>query len=584
MNSQYKNPASSQRAARRPSIAGTVPMTKTDMKLAGAISACVCLVSTTLAAQDAPIIHDAEYYILEAQNAEQWAKDNAEVDQLLEAFRQSNNGNPPNILNILIDDIGFGDLGIPELNAVRGYSTPNINAFSDEAMRMVRMYTEPSCTPTRVAMMTGRLPVRMGMGDTTVDIAGFGLPADELTLAEVLSGAGYATAHVGKWHMGDIPEAWPHNQGFDWAGFPVHQQGQLTIYNDDAIKEQVSVGISDFEDRYILDDFFRPDPAAMVTGLEAERGELAREVGMSTGERWNAAKYDEMNQRYQDQTLEQLRALADGEKPFFLQYWPLIPLDNTRAGRDGPQSPNGGLYVDKMQQLDSWLGDIFAEMDALGIAENTIVIVMGDNGHFTKYSPQSGFTPMVFAGGKGDVSEGGIRVDSFIRWPGMIEADGIVGDIVHVSDLYTTLARFAGAEAGIPRDRLVDGVDQSALLLLGETKGRRDHLIVYSVHTPRAIIKDQLKLRIPGSGESAILADFFDVYRDTHEKYPVSTEVGAWGGQEFVRILGRHLKRKEKYPDTEPARGVPYEGIENLRPETQAAVEAFLIKQASVGK
>ncbi|MFA3920343.1 sulfatase-like hydrolase/transferase [Ruegeria hyattellae] len=554
------------------------------MKRLSAATACLCLAANVVMAQDAPIIHDAEYYILEAQNAEKWTADNAEVDQRLEAFRQSNGGRPPNIINILIDDIGFGDLGIPELNAVRGYSTPNINAFSDEAMRMVRMYTEPSCTPTRVAMMTGRLPVRMGMGDTTVDIAGFGLPADEVTLAEVLSDAGYATAHVGKWHMGDIPEAWPHNQGFDWAGFPVHQQGQLTIYNDDAIKEQVSVGISDFEERYILDDFFRPDPAAMVTGLEAEKGTLAREVGIAAGERWDALKYDEMNQRYQDQTLLKLRELAGEETPFFLQYWPLIPLDNTRAGRDGPESPNGGLYVDKMQQLDSWLGDIFAEMEALGIADNTIVVVMGDNGHFTKYSPQSGFTPMVFAGGKGDVSEGGIRVDSFIRWPGMIEADGIVGDIVHVSDLYTTLARFAGADGGIPRDRLVDGVDQSALLLLGETNGRRDHLIVYSVHTPRAVIKDQLKLRIPGSGESAILADFFDVYRDTHEKYPVSTEVGAWGGQEFVRILGRHLKRKEKYPDTEPARGIPYEGIENLRPESQAAVEAFLLKQSSVSK
>lgn len=581
MSNQFPDPAVQ---ARNPSNTGKEPMNRIKTKRLAAFSACICLSANVAMAQSAPIVHDAEYYILEAQNAEQWAADNTVVDQLLETFRQANQGKPPNILNILIDDIGFGDLGIPELNAVRGYSTPNINAFSDEAMRMVRMYTEPSCTPTRVAMMTGRLPVRMGMGDTTVDIAGFGLPEGEVTLAEVLSDAGYATAHVGKWHMGDIPEAWPHNQGFDWAGFPVHQQGQLTIYNDDAIKEQVSVGISDFEDRYILDDFFRPDPAAMVTGLEAEKGGLAREVGMATGERWNAAKYDEMNQRYQDQTLEKLRELSDGEKPFFLQYWPLIPLDNTRAGRQGPESPNGGLYVDKMQQLDSWLGDIFAEMDALGIAENTIVIVMGDNGHFTKYSPQSGFTPMVFAGGKGDVSEGGIRVDSFIRWPGMIEADGIVGDIVHVSDLYTTLARFAGAEAGIPRDRLVDGVDQSALLLLGETKGRRDHLIVYSVHTPRAIIKDQLKLRIPGSGESAILADFFDIYRDTHEKYPVSTEVGAWGGQEFVRILGRHLKRKEKYPDTEPARGVPYEGIENLRPETQIAVDAFLLKQASVSK
>ncbi len=554
------------------------------MKTLSSLSVLLCLSATISTAQDAPIIHDAEYYILEAQNAEQWAADNAEVDQLLEDFRSSNDGKPPNIINILIDDIGFGDLGIPELNAVRGYSTPHINAFSDEAMRMVRMYTEPSCTPTRVAMMTGRLPVRMGMGDTTVDIAGFGLPADEVTLAEILSDAGYATVHVGKWHMGDIPEAWPHNQGFDWAGFPVHQQGQLTIYNDDAIKEQVSVGISDFDDRFVLDDFFRPDPAAMVTGLEAERGGLAREVDMTAGERWTAEKYDEMNQRYQDQTLEKMRELAGGDAPFFLQYWPLIPLDNTRAGRSGPQSPNGGLYVDKMQQLDSWLGDIFNEMEALGLTDNTIVIVMGDNGHFTKYSPQSGFTPMVFAGGKGDVSEGGIRVDSFIRWPGMIEADGIVGDIVHVSDLYTTLARFAGAEDGIPRDRLVDGVDQSSLLLLGETKGRRDHLIVYSVHTPRAVIKDQLKLRIPGAGESAILADFFDVYRDTHEKYPVSTEVGAWGGQEFVRILGRHLKRKEKYPDIEPARGVPYEGIENLRPETEAAVEAFLLKQSSVGR
>ena len=89
---------------------------------------------------------------------------------------------------------------------------------------------------------------------------------------------------------------------------------------------------------------------------------------------------------------------------------------------------------------------------------------------------------------------------------------------------------------------------------------------------------------LPGPGESPILADFFDVFRDTHEKYPVSTEVGAWGGQEFVRILGRHLARKEKYPDIPPAFGMPYEGIENLRPETIAAVEAWQIKRAAVLK
>lgn len=543
------------------------------------------LVAATAAqAQDAPIVQDAEYYILEAQNGEQWSEDDAAVDAVLAAFREANSGNPPNIINILIDDVGFGDLGIPELNAVRGYSTPNINAFSDEAMRMARMYTEPSCTPTRVAMSTGRLPVRMGMGDTTVDISGFGLPGDEVTLAEILSKAGYATAHVGKWHMGYVPEAWPHNQGFDTVAFPVHQQGQLTIFSDDAVREQVSVGLSDFEDRFTLDEFFRPDASAMVFGLEAEKGGIAREVDMEPGERWTAKKYDEMNQRYQDQTMEKLGELAGQDQPFFLQYWPLLPLDNTRAEREGPESPNGGLYVDKMQLLDRWLGDLFAEMEVLGVADNTIVVLMGDNGHFTKYSPQSGFTSMVFRGGKGDTTEGGIRVDAFIRWPGMIEADGIINNIIHVSDLYPTLARFAGAEAEIPRDRLVDGVDQSAAILLDETKGRRDHVIVYSIASPKAVIKEHLKLQLPPAGSSPILADFYNVFRDTHEKYPVSTEIGAWGGQEFVRILGRHLKRKELYPDTPPAMGVPYEGIENLRPETEAAVEAFLLKQAAVTK
>ncbi len=548
--------------------------------LAPAIS---ILLSSPLYAQDTPIIHDAQYYILEAQNGEQWIEDNAAVDAVLAEFREGNSGNPPNIVSILIDDLGFGDMGIPELNAVRGIETPNINAFSDEAMRMVRMYTEPSCTPTRVAQMTGRLPVRMGMGDTTVDIAGFGLPGDEVTLAEVLKEAGYATSHVGKWHMGDIAESWAMNQGFDYAQHAIHQQGQLTIFNDDAIREQVSVGIQDFEEDYIVDDWFRPDPAAMATVIEGEAGGPIREIRMQPGERWDAEKYDEMNEQFQLKALSELQRLAGGDTPFFLQYWPMIPLDNTRAGRDGPESVNGGLYADKLQLLDEYLGVLFDEMETLGVAENTIVVLMGDNGHFTKYSPQSGFTPMIFRGGKGDTTEGGVRVDAFIRWPGMIEADSIVNNIIHVSDLYTTLSRLAGADAFIPRDRLVDGVDQSASILFGdESKTRRDHVIIYSVASPKAIVKDQLKLNLPGAGESAILANFFDIYRDTHEKYPVSTEVGAWGGQEFQRILGRHLARKKLYPDTEPARGVPYEGIENLRPETVAAVEAFLTKQAAV--
>lgn len=539
-------------------------------------------ISAPAYAQDAPIAHDSEFYILQAQNKDAWEQDDTAVDQALAAFREENGGNPPNIISILVDDIGFGDMGIPELNAVRGISTPNINDFSDEAMRMVRMYTEPSCTPTRVAQTTGRLPVRIGMGDTTVDIAGFGLPGEEVTLAEVLKAEGYATSHVGKWHMGDIAESWAMNQGFDYAQHAVHQQGQLTIFNDDAIREQVSVGIADFDDDYTIDDWFRPDASAMATVIEGKAGGPIREIRMEPGERWNAAKYDEMNQAFQDKTLSELERLAGGTEPFFLQYWPMIPLDNTRAGRDGPESVNGGLYADKLQELDTYLGEIFTRMDELGVADNTIVVLMGDNGHFTKYSPASGFTPMVYRGGKGDTTEGGVRVDAFIRWPGLIEPDSMINNIIHVSDLYTTLARFGGAVQHIPRDRLIDGVDQSASILFqDESKGRRDHVIIYSVSTPKAIVKDKLKLNLPGPGQNAIIADFFDVMRDTHEKYPVSTEVGAWGGQEFVRILGRHMARKELFPDTGPATGMPYEGIENLRPETQQAVEAFMVKRSA---
>ena len=165
------------------------------------------LIVGALPAQASEIVRDAEYYILEAQNGPLWAADDKVVDQKLAEFRAQNGGKPPNILYILIDDIGFGDLGSKVLNELRGYETPSINKIAHGGMRLARMYTEPSCTPTRVAFMTGRQPYRYGMGDTAVDIAGFGLPSEEVTLAEILSEVGYNTVHIGKWHMGDIMEA-----------------------------------------------------------------------------------------------------------------------------------------------------------------------------------------------------------------------------------------------------------------------------------------------------------------------------------------------------------------------------------------
>ena len=215
------------------------------MKLAKLSLLPLIVAAQPLWAEGETIKHDAEYYVLKQQHAETWAENDAQVDQVLSEFRERNDGNPPNIFYILIDDMGYGDMGMPEMNAVRGYSTPNINAFAEDAMRFARMYTEPSCTPSRVAFMTGRQPYRNGMGDTAVDISGFGLAAEEVTLAEVLKSVGYNTSHVGKWHMGDIQESWPTYQGFDYAAFPIHQQGQLAIFNEDAAKEEITMAIGE---------------------------------------------------------------------------------------------------------------------------------------------------------------------------------------------------------------------------------------------------------------------------------------------------------------------------------------------------
>jgi len=528
---------------------------------------------------ESKIVHDAEYYILEAQNKEEWAGDDKALDEKLAAFRKQNGGKAPNILYILIDDIGFGDLGNATLNSIRGYRTPAINEFAREGVRLSRMYTEPSCTPTRVAFTTGRQPYRNGMGNTAVDISGFGLAGKEVTLAEILSESGYNTSHVGKWHMGDIKESWPNFQGFDYAAFPIHQQGQLTIFHDDAANEEVSIGIGDnnYDDRFTLDQWLRTDASSMVTGVEGINGEDVREVHMEPGERWTEAKYHEMNLRYQQQAKEQLRKLAEKDEPFFLQYWPLYPLTGPRTTTDKYTTPNGGTYVEKMKLVDRWIGELMAEMDQLGIADNTLVIIMGDNGHFTKYSPQSGYTPMIFRGGKGDTTEGGVRVDAFVRWPGMIKPDSVAGDIVHVSDLFMTIASLGGATDKIPTDRIIDGIDQTSLLLNGETHGRRDYVFIYNINKLEAVVKEQYKLAIPGGNlDNAILADFFDLFRDPQEKYPVSTEIGAWGGAKFVRMIQRHMARKAKYPDEGPATGTPYEGIDNLRPESKAAVQEFL--------
>ena len=235
----------------------------------------IALSSATAVAAN-QIVHDAEYYVLEAQHGEKWSADDNKIDKKLAEVRKKNGGKPPNIVYILLDDVGFGEIGMDELSVIRGYKTPNMDAFAKEGLSLQRMYSEPSCTPTRVAMMTGRYPIRTGLTEAKATIAGEGLAADEITLAEVLRDAGYYTSHVGKWHMGDIEQAYASNQGFMHAEYPIHQQGQLAIMGKDSeAADQIRGVSSELESQtFTLDKGFIPNPAHMVTGVELRDGKL----------------------------------------------------------------------------------------------------------------------------------------------------------------------------------------------------------------------------------------------------------------------------------------------------------------------
>jgi len=189
----------------------------------------LCFWGTLKAYAENSIIHDGEFEFIRQQYQDQWVAEDKEINAKLAEIRAQNGGNRPNILYVLIDDVSFGQMGNRAMNYVMGIKTPEINKLATEGLSFMRMYTEPSCTPTRTAMLTDRHPVRTGLKEVKVALVGEGLAKDEVTIAEILSEAGYNTAHIGKWHQGDIEESYPHNQGFDFAAFPAHQQVQLAL-------------------------------------------------------------------------------------------------------------------------------------------------------------------------------------------------------------------------------------------------------------------------------------------------------------------------------------------------------------------
>jgi arylsulfatase len=518
---------------------------------------------TAVAQADKPkIIHDSEYYILDALHGEQWAIEDKDLDQKLAELRQKY-GAPPNIIHILFDDTPVGEIGVPFIQKQRGWGTPNINRLAAEGINFTRMYTEPACTPSRAAVLTGREPVRNGMVNVGWPYEYGGLAASEVTIADLLSKAGYATAFFGRWHLGDIEASYATNHGFDEAlWMPYNQLASLWTPQGQAAALTPAVLFPQMfpKDPYDMDPGWRP--IGFVNALEGAKGGPVREFGTAP----SLDDYNKLEPEFEKRTLAFIQKNAAAKKPFYVAWWPAL---GSFLPSPKKLTTNGGVLAELLAPLDVRIGTLMSELKKLGIAENTLVVLMADNGPMVHNGPP-GMIDTLYRGGKGDFLEGGVRVPAMAWWPGMIGPGQTVGDIIHETDLFTTFAHFAGATENIPTDRIIDGIDQTALFLKGDTFSRRDYVFIYTGNVLAATVKGRYKRHWVGEQPGLPGAAFFDLYTDPREENGKLIQMMSAKGM-FDLMKTRHELWMQKYPNTPMARGFPLTGLENPRPAIKAA-------------
>ncbi|MEM1357641.1 MAG: sulfatase [Bacteroidota bacterium] len=328
---------------------------------------------------------------------------------------------PPNIIIIFTDDQGYGDLSC--YGSTRIHS-PHLDRMAAEGLKMTSFYAMPSCSPSRAALLTGCYPPRVGIPDVigppgpawTADKQ-YGLHPEETTLPEVLKTVGYATAIVGKWHLGHFPETMPLQHGFDqFFGLP---------YSNDMLPEQNYGNLSLLRNTDTLE--INPDQSQLV-------------------------------KRYTAEALDFIRAKKDTS--FFLYLAHSMPHVPIFASEDFVGRSGQGLFADVIEEIDASVGTLLQELNTLGIDENTLIIFTSDNGPWLTYGNHAG-SAGPFREGKGTTWEGGMRVPMIVRWPAGIPGGNISHEPASLADILPTLVAMTGAE--LP-ERKIDGRDLSGLL------------------------------------------------------------------------------------------------------------------------
>jgi arylsulfatase A-like enzyme len=324
---------------------------------------------------------------------------------------------PPNFILILADDLGYGDLGVYGHPLIR---TPNLDRMASQGVRLTNFYAAaPTCTPSRAALLTGRYPIRSGLIRVLHPREKFGLPASEVTLAEALKERGYATACIGKWHLGDLAPYRPNLHGFDY-----------------------------FYGLLYSNDMTMMPPNLSRLSLYRNEGRVESPVVQET-----------LTQRYTEQALAFIR--ENKHRPFFLYLPHTMPHVPLHASKQFRGKSGAGLYGDVVEEIDWSVGEVLKAVKNAGLEEQTLVVFTSDNGPALHKGPHGG-SPGPLRGGKQTTWEGGVRVPCIARWPGRLPVGVVRHAMATAMDVFPTLVELAGGS--VPADRPMDG--QSLLAML----------------------------------------------------------------------------------------------------------------------
>jgi arylsulfatase len=460
--------------------------------------------------------------------------------------------NQPNIVFILMDNLGYGEPGCYGGGAVRGALTPRIDQLAAEGTRLTNYNVECQCTPSRSALMTGRFAIRSGTYAVPIGGGLDGLTQWEVTMPKLLAEKGYKSACFGKWHLGSTDGRLPNDQGFDeWYGIPRTTDEAFWPGNPQAEAAKVP-----FE--YIM---------------EGKKGEKSRQLKVYDLDQRRVID-DEITRR----SVDFIRQHARGHNPFYLYipytlvHFPTLP-DADFSGKTGYDD-----FPDSLAEMDSHVGEIVDAIDKENIAKDTILVFGSDNGPEATWPWQGSSGP--WTGYYFTHMEGSLRVPFIIRWPGHIPAGRVSNEIVHEVDTFTTFAKWAGAK--VPTDRPIDGVDETEFFSGKTEESARDGFVVYVADRVEAIKWKNWKVCFYENERDWWTPPLalgqpksYDLVTDPKEEYPATGMRNTWVSHPAMDLMASFEQSLAKYPPITPGTPDPYTPP---KPKEQKELELLLFR------